>query len=198
VFVLLVLLVFVPPLPVLMLPLLFQVLIVHVGFVPLLQPVPVSLILPLVPIVIVPTVRIVNPVLPFFLLMPLMIILGPRYGESPDGCHQRRRQAKNCQMLHFRTHAFPPDVPEYDAFLPQPVGVIEIVVCMYKARTTKLRFPKDGVRSGTASLDILSGSSAVSEVTLFVVVRRQSQVQISEHSGNSIAKLFALGNQAEH
>jgi len=77
----------VSPLPVLSLAFLVQPVVIHIGLVALLQPVVVRFILPLVPIAILLVLGIVNPVLPFFLLMALVIILRSWYSERPDRRH---------------------------------------------------------------------------------------------------------------
>jgi hypothetical protein len=82
-----VLFVLVTPLPVLPLTLLFEAVVIYVGFVPLLQPVPVSVIFPPIPTAILPALGIVDPMLPFFSLMPLMIVLRSRCCERPDRRH---------------------------------------------------------------------------------------------------------------
>jgi len=76
-FVFLMLFMLVAPLPVLMLAPFIEPLVIHVGFMPLLEPVPVSSIFALIPVVIIAVIGIVDSfsTLPFLLLVPFMIVL---------------------------------------------------------------------------------------------------------------------------
>lgn len=74
-----VLFIFVTPLPVIPLLTLIELIVTHVLFMSLFQPVPIRFIFLRIPIVIVTILRIVHPVLavfPLLLLVPFVIILG--------------------------------------------------------------------------------------------------------------------------
>jgi hypothetical protein len=88
--VLLVFLVLVPPLPVLALFLIFEPLEVDVRFVSLFQPMPIRFIFAPIPVMVVMSIAVVYSALPFFLLVPFVIILGRNHRANAHRCHQSR------------------------------------------------------------------------------------------------------------
>jgi len=92
--VLLMLFMLVAPFPVLMLMPLIEPIIIYVGFMPLLEPVPISSIFALIPVVIITVIGIVDSfsTLPFFLLVPFVIILRSPHGQRSHRRHERSRQ----------------------------------------------------------------------------------------------------------
>src|SRR5579863_4451131 len=107
-FMLLVLFVLMPPLPVLALALSVELVVIHVGLVLEVQPVPVSLIFSLVPVVIVVMLIVVNP--SFFLLVPFVLVLRRRHGQSPDWRHQRGRKKHRRNISIPTMHICPPGI----------------------------------------------------------------------------------------
>jgi len=86
--------VLVTPLPIFMLTPFIEPFIVHVRLVPLLQPVPVSSIFALIPVVIIAVIAIVDSLstLPFFLLAPFVIVLWSPHRQCSHRRHERSRQ----------------------------------------------------------------------------------------------------------
>jgi hypothetical protein len=85
------LLMFMAPAPVCFLLPVLQPLIINVSFVPLIQPPAVHSVLALIPVVIIPMIRIVYPMFALFALfsfVPLVIILWCGYRKSAQRCHQ--------------------------------------------------------------------------------------------------------------
>jgi Flp pilus assembly protein TadB len=109
-FVLLVFLVLVTPVPVLALLFVLQTVVIHVGFVPAFQPPAVHSIFAIIPVVIVVMVGIVDPVA---VTIPVMIIV-VLYGDYRLGIRQRSRQ-RRCQQNETKipkssVHSFLPFV----------------------------------------------------------------------------------------
>src|SRR5215831_3859406 len=91
---LLMLFVLMAPLPIFMLAPFIEPIVVHLGLVPLLQPVPVSSIFALIPVVIIAVIGIVDSLstLPLFLLAPFMIVLWSPHRQRSHRRHQCSRQ----------------------------------------------------------------------------------------------------------
>jgi hypothetical protein len=113
VFVFLVLFVLVPPVPVLSLLFSLEALVVDIRLMALFQPMAISLIFALIPVVIIPVVGVIDPSPTFFALFPfvsLVIVLWSGDGPNPYRRYERRRHKQRSQIFISTMHNNPPAV----------------------------------------------------------------------------------------
>src|ERR1700684_4329947 len=100
------LLMLVPPVPVGSLLPMLEVLVIHVGRVPCLQPTSIDFVLARIPIVIILVIWIVNPSLPFFFFMPLVLVLWCGHSKRAQGRQQCSCEKQRGNVFISTMHSF--------------------------------------------------------------------------------------------